>query len=67
MESGSVKKTVKKSSDWIDQEKDVKGVLGQPQYQQLMVASDKDSLDHLAILKISRQIVSSGIMSDTSG
>jgi hypothetical protein len=52
LESARVKKTVKKSSDWLDHEKAVKDVLGLPQYQKLMAASDNDSLNHLAMLEI---------------
>ena len=54
LESGGRKNPIQKSrlSDCLDHEEVVRDVLGPPQYQQIMVASDKDILDHLAILEI---------------
>ena len=48
--------------DWLEHEESVKQVLGHPKYEALMVAADDDSLDHMAMVEIARQLDTSGLV-----
>ena len=48
--------------DWLEHEESVKQVLGHPKYEALMVAAENDSLDHMAMVEIARQLDTSGLV-----